>query len=146
MKYLLLSLSFFFISHASFAQINPGNQMSEPAYYQGGNDTNIREAGIALQKYTKQYYLGTGLMAGGYVLVAAAAITAAAAPGGTGSENVGLATVGSITFLAGLIVQVLSHRHIGRAGQLLERGAMGSLKVQPASSGMGLGLAYSFRK
>lgn len=139
MKYLLFTLSLFLISFAAKSQTNPASQLKEPNYYQDINSEALKEAGTHLRKYTREYYLGTGLMAGGYILVFSAAMSSMG-----GTENIGLATVGALTTSAGLLLQILSHRHIGKAGQILERSAQNSLHIQPSSSGIGLGLAYRF--
>lgn len=145
MKHLLFSFSLLFISLFSLAQTNPGNQLQEPNYYQDGlNNEALREAGAALRKYTRQYYIGTGIMIGGYTLITLSAVTAASTNGTAGYENAGLATVGFLATVGGTVLQIISHRHIGKAGRLLERASMSSLHIQPSSTGIGLGLAYRF--
>lgn len=133
MKYLLILL-FLCITIAANAQGNPGRNMSEPSFYTNG-DSSTRMAGEYLQKYSRQYYLGAGLMAGGYI------IALAAIP----SENPGLLVAGGLASVGGIVVQLLSHRHIGRAGELLQQSAISqNLKIQGSSAGMGIGLAYHF--
>lgn len=92
-------------------------------------------AGEYLQKYSRQYYLGTGLMVGGMLISAASVNT----------YSSGLATAGGLLVLGGFVVQVLSHRHIGRAGELLEQSSISqNFKIQASPEGLGLGLAYRF--
>lgn len=92
-------------------------------------------AGEYLQRHSRQYYLGTGLMAGGYVIALAS----------VSSESAGLATIGGLAILGGFVVQVLSHRHIGRAGELLERSTLSErIQIQGSPVGPGMGLAYRF--
>jgi hypothetical protein len=133
MKY-LLTILFLGITIAANAQGNPGRNMSEPSFYTTG-DSSTRMAGEYLQKYSRQYYLGTGLMVGGYI------IALAAIPG----ENPGLIVAGGLATVGGFVVQLLSHRHIGRAGELLQQSAISqNIKIQGSSTGLGLGLAYHF--
>lgn len=133
MKYLLLFL-FLGLSMMSYAQGNPGKNLNEPNFYVSG-DQNTRLAGEYLQKYSRQFYIGTGLMASGYVIALASVY----------SENTGVATVGGLAILGGFVVQVLSHRHIGRAGELLERSAISQrIQIHGSSAGLGMGLAYRF--
>lgn len=133
MKYLLILL-FVCVSLASNAQGNPGKSMNEPNFYVNG-DQDTRMAGEYLQKYSRQFYLGTGLMAGGYAISLASIY----------SESAGLITVGGLAILGGFVVQVLSHRHIGKAGELLERSAIaGRVQIQGSPAGLGMGLAYRF--
>lgn len=92
-------------------------------------------AGELLQKHSRQYYLGTGLMAAGYVISLTSLY----------SESTGLVTVGGLAILGGFVVQVLSHRHIGRAGKLLERSTLSEhIQIQGSPAGLGMGLAYRF--
>lgn len=133
MKYLLLLL-FVCLSLISQAQVNPGKNLNEPNFYANG-DQNTKMAGEYLQKYSRQFYVGTGLMAGGYAITLASIY----------SESSGAATVGGLVILGGFVVQVLSHRHIGRAGELLERSAISQrIQIQESPAGLGMGLAYRF--
>lgn len=137
MKIILYTLSFLLISFASVAQSNPGTTMREPNYYQDNNPLALREAGRSLQKFTTQFYIGTGIMIGGTVLTSLSTVD-------TNNPNQSMAAVGAIMVVAGTVVQLISFKHVGKAGRLLENGTLSNLKVQGSSSGMGLGLAYHF--
>lgn len=104
-------------------------------------------AGEHLKKYTRQFYIGTGLMAVGYT-AASISLANALANQNTGGSSVNGGTgvtIGGLMLLGGAIVQVLSHRHIGKAGELLERSALSQkLELQGSPTGLGLGLAYKF--
>lgn len=137
MKILFTTLSFLFISFASMAQGNPGTTMKEPSYYQDNNPIALREAGRSLQKFTTQFYIGTGIMVGGTILTSISTVD-------INNPNQSMATVGAIMVVAGTVVQLISFKHVGKAGRLLENGALSNLKIQGSSSSMGLGLAYHF--
>lgn len=139
MKYCLLTLTLLLVTLVSMAQTNPGNKMTEPSFYQESNNDALRHAGAALRQHTRQYYLGTGILVGGLTLTTAAAIASIG-----GADNTGLATVGSLATIAGMVIQIISHRHIGNAGRILERASMSSLQIQPGPTGIGMGLAYHF--
>lgn len=139
MKYCFLTLTLLLVTLVSMAQTNPGNKMTEPSFYQESNNDALRQAGAALRKHTRQYYIGTGIVVGGLTLSTAAAVASI-----NGAENGGLATVGSLATIAGMVIQIISHRHIGNAGKILERASMSSFQVQPSSTGVGMGLAYHF--
>lgn len=136
MKYLFFSIFLLLISFFSFAQDRPAEKATATEIKQENKEEALRQAGAAFRKHTKQYYLGAGIMMGGVVIITASGLTA--------SDNAGLVTFGIITALTGTVLQVISHRHIGRAGEILENASLSSLRIQPASSGMGLGLAYHF--
>ena len=137
MKIILCTLSFFLICFASVAQSNPGNTMREPNYYQDNNPLAVREAGRSLQKFTTQFYIGTGIQIGGTVLASLSNVD-------MNNPNQSMAAVGAIMMVAGTVVQLISFKHVGKAGRLLENGTLSNLKIQGSSSGMGLGLAYNF--
>lgn len=133
MKY-LLTLLFACASLAANAQANPGRSINEPSFYVN-DEQDTKMAGELLQKHSRQYYLGTGLMAAGYVISLTSLY----------SESTGLVTVGGLAILGGFVVQVLSHRHIGRAGKLLERSTLSEhIQIQGSPAGLGMGLAYRF--
>lgn len=147
MRSLFLFLTFSIFSLSCFAQSKPQRQINEPNYYQEGSSQGIRMAGQHLKKYTRQFYLGTGLMAVGYTAASISLANAVAnqnTNGGSVSGGAGV-TIGGLMLLSGAIVQVLSHRHIGKAGELLERSALNqNLELQGSQTGVGLGLAYKF--
>lgn len=136
MKHLFFTLLLLLISFSSFAQDKPAEKPTAPEIQPESKEDALKQAGVALQKHTRQYYLGAGIMMGGVVIITASGLTA--------GDNAGLVTFGIITALTGTVLQVISHRHIGRAGEILENASLSSLRLQPASSGMGLGLAYHF--
>lgn len=136
MKHLFFSIFLLLISFISFAQDRPAEKATGTEIKQESKEEALRQAGAAFRKHTRQYYLGAGIMMGGVVIITASGLTA--------NDNPGLVTFGIITALTGTVLQVISHRHIGRAGEILENASLSSLRLQPASSGMGLGLAYHF--
>ncbi len=148
MKNFLLLLTLCILSLSTFAQSNPGRKINEGSYYQESNNSNIRMAGERLQQYSRQFYLGTGLMVAGYTVttisLANAVVTQNNNGGSTVSGGAGI-TVGALMLLGGAVVQLLSHRHIGKAGKLLEQEALSAnFQFQGSSAGVGLGLAYQF--
>lgn len=144
MKFIILTTLLFSLSFIAKSQDTPQEEIDNDAYYYQENrneekvkEQYIRQAGQYLQKHSKQYYLGLGIMAGGYVLTIAS----------IGSENVGLATIGSLAVLGGFIVQIVSHKQIGKAGEMLERSTRplsGRFEVIDSSESIGIGLAYNF--
>ena len=139
MKILLLTIAIAFAFFQVRAQDNRDWRRTEPGYYKedAGSEVNIsdiKRAGEYLRKHSKQYYLGLAIMGGGYVAVLAS----------LNSDSPELATLGSIAILGGIVVQIISHRQIGKAGYMLERSTLSRLKVKGASEGIGIGLAYNF--
>lgn len=144
MKFIILTSLLFSLSFIAKSQETPQEEIDNDAYYYQENKNDekvkeqyIRQAGQYLQKHSKQYYLGLGIMGGGYVLTIAA----------INSENVGLATIGSLAVLGGLVIQIISHKQIGKAGDMLERSTRSlseRFEIIDSSEGMGLGLAYKF--
>lgn len=148
MKTLFLLLTFCLLSLSSYAQTREGRQANEATYYQERTDTDIRMAGEHLQKYSRQFYIGTGLMVAGYTVasisLANAIATQSTSGGSTVSGGAGI-TIGALMLAGGAVVQLLSHRHIGKAGKLLEQSTLGhNLQLQSSPTGLGLGLAYRF--
>lgn len=145
MKYLFLFLALCTISVSSIAQVNTERRDTEPDYYQEAGSENIQMAGKHLKKYTQQFYIGTGLMVAGYTVTSLSLASAVANSGsGTVSGGAGI-TIGSLMLLGGAVVQILSHRHIGKAGRLLEQSNLGQgLQLQGSTDGLGIGLAYRF--
>lgn len=136
MKHLFFSIFLLLISFFSLAQDKPAGQTTDPVIQKETQNDALKEAGAAFRKHTRQYYVGTGIMMGGIVVITASGLTA--------NDNTGLVTFGILTALTGTVLQVISHRHIGRAGEILENASLSSLRIQPASSGTGLALAYHF--
>ena len=85
-------------------------------------------------KYARNYYIGMGLMGGGYIISFAA----------LAGENYGLATIGSLMVITGFVYQIESHSHIGKAGRILRNSNIPKLSsITPASSG--IGVAFNFK-
>ena len=139
MKVLFLTISFCLFCLALYAQNNDDPRRTEPGYYKEidseVNPKDIRRAGEYLKRYTKQYYLGLTIIGGGYI----------AAVASVNSDSEELATVAGLAILGGIVVQFISHRHIGKAGDMLERSTLSKrFQIKGSSAGTGLALAYSF--
>lgn len=134
------------LSMAAFSQ-SPGRQINEPAYYQQEDSESLRLAGEYLKKHSRQFYIGTGLMVAGYTVTyisLSSALNNQSTNGNTASIGAGI-TFGSLMVIGGTVIQILSHRHIGKAGEMLERSTLShNLRLQGSPAGLGLGLAYRF--
>ena len=147
MKYLLLLLTVSICSLSTFAQSGPKRQINEPNYYQDSNSPNVQMAGKYLKKYTRQFYIGTGIMAAGYLVtyISFANAINQTTNGGSNVTGGAGATVGGLMLIGGAVVQLLSHRNIGKAGEMLEQSVLThKLQLQGSPAGVGLGLAYRF--
>jgi hypothetical protein len=148
MKNLFLLLTCCLLSFSSYAQTREGRQVNEATHYQERSDNDVRMAGEHLQKYSRQFYIGTGLMVAGYTVasisLANAVVNQNTSGGNTVSGGAGI-TIGAFMLIGGAVVQLLSHRHIGKAGKLLEQSTLShNLQLQSSPTGLGLGLAYRF--
>jgi|GEM_PF-1633570 len=86
-----------------------------------GNNAQF-EAGTYLKKFSKQYFTGIGLMAGGYFLAIVGTAASVNSTNGTStstSNSGGIILVGSLAALGGTILTIVSHRNIGKAGEQL---------------------------
>lgn len=99
-------------------------------------------AGEQLQKYTRRYYIGLAMISGGHIIAMASALASlnnqqTAPPSGI--------LIGSLAATGGFVLQILSHRHIGKAGRFLKESTLGqNLHLQGSPEGLGIGLAYRF--
>lgn len=79
--------------------------------YQEPTKSAQYEAGLLLQKFSKQYFAGTALVGGGYLF------TTLALSGNQPNEPMVIA--GSLMALCGAVVMIASHGQIGKAGEKL---------------------------
>ncbi|MEQ8471252.1 MAG: hypothetical protein RIC35_08700 [Marinoscillum sp.] len=99
MKLTILSIILtFFLVTPSIAQVKAPNN----AQY---------EAGVALKKFSKQYFAGVGVMAGGYAITILSL--------SNGGDDRSAALLGSVAVLAGGVLTIISHANIGKAGEQL---------------------------
>lgn len=146
MKTLAPLLLLCILSIAAYSQ-STGRQINESIYYQQEDNESLRLAGEHLKKHSRQFYVGTGLMVAGYTIAyisLANAVNHQNTNGSTVSLGAGV-TLGSLMILGGSVIQILSHRHIGKAGEMLEQSTLShNLRLQGSPAGLGLGLAYRF--
>jgi hypothetical protein len=148
MKNLFLLLTCCLLSLSTYAQTREGRQVNKATHYQERSDNDVRMAGEHLQKYSRQFYIGTGLMVAGYTVASISLANAVVNQNNSGGSTVnggaGI-TIGAFMLIGGAVVQLLSHRHIGKAGKLLEQSVLShNLRLQSSPAGLGFGLAYRF--
>lgn len=149
MKTLLLCLPLLIISLYTKAQRNPGEKMNEPSFYEEKDLSReelkmepIQLAGEHLQKYTREYYIGLAMIGGGYTLAGASAVSSFYNRQAGPSAGI---LVGSLIATGGLVIQFISHRHIGKAGRLLKESTLSeNIRFQGSTEGLGIGLASCF--